>query len=150
MYFQALYELLPKLAEAETRTITLVSDKNDFHLPAGNYSFIELFCKKEGCDCRRVMFLVVHDKEKEPLACIGYGWESESFYKKWMRSNDKTEARKLMKPLLNELSFQSVYARKILSMFNSVLLPSTSYLARVKTHYKLFREIVDRPFNLMR
>lgn len=140
MPFESLHNKLPKLAEAETRAITLLSADNEFSLPAGTYLFVEMFCNEKGCDCRRVMFSVFHDEQKEPLAYIGYGWESESFYKKWMRSNDKAMARQLMKPSLNELSVQSVYARKILGMFNKVLLPATSYLARVKTHYRLFRK----------
>ncbi|MDQ6843231.1 MAG: hypothetical protein M3Z92_02605 [Bacteroidota bacterium] len=140
MPFIPLYQVLPAIAEIETRNIILTSADNEFQLPAGTYSFIELFCNEQGCDCRRALLLVVHNKEKEPLACIGYGWESEAFYKKWLRSNDKVEARKLMKPSLNELSFQSVYAKEILKMFNKILLPSSSYLARVKTHYKLFRK----------
>jgi hypothetical protein len=56
-----------------------------------------------------------------------------------MRFNDKDMARQLMKSSLNEMSPQSPYARRILNMFNSVLLPNTKYLARVKAHYSLFR-----------
>ena len=88
----------------------------------------------------RVIFSVFNDKQKIAWANIGYGWESEAFYKKWNRSNDKSMARKMMGPLLNPMSPQSEYARKILVMFNKVLLPSTSYLARVKVHYLLFRK----------
>lgn len=140
MSFQSLHNILPLLAEAETRSIILVSNENEFDLPAGNYSFIEMFCNEKNCDCRRVIFSVFNDNQKIALANIGYGWESESFYKKWNRNNDKTMARQMMKPSLNEMTQQSEYARKILIMFNKVLLPSTSYLARVKAHYLLFRK----------
>lgn len=140
MPFESLHNQLPQLAEAETRAITLLTADNEFGLPPGTYLFVEMFCNEKGCDCRRVMFSVYYNNQKEPLAYIGYGWESESFYKKWMRSDDKAMARQLMKPSLNEMSKQSVYARKILGMFNSVLLPGTSYLARVKAHYSLFRK----------
>ena len=139
MPFQPLHELLPQLAEAETRAITLPSADNEFKLPAGTYLFVETFCNEKGCDCRKVMFSVFHNMEKMSLAVISYGWESEAFYKKWMRVNDKELARQMMKPSLNELSPQSIYAGKILNMFNCVLLPGTKYLARVKTHYGLFR-----------
>ena len=140
MSFQSLHNILPLLAEAETRSIILLSNENEFDLPAGNYSFIEMFCNEKNCDCRRVIFSVFNDNQKIALANIGYGWESESFYKKWNRSNDKTMARQMMKPSLSEMTPQSEYARKILIMFNKVLLPSTSYLARVKAHYLLFRK----------
>lgn len=140
MSFQSLHDILPTIAEAETRAITLLLNDNEFNLPAGSYLFVEMFCNEKNCDCRRVIFSVFNDNQKIALANIGYGWESEAFYKKWNRSNDKPMARKMMKPSLNELSPQSDYARKILGMFNKVLLPSTSYLARVKAHYILFRK----------
>ena len=140
MSFQSLHNILPLLAEAETKSITLLSNENEFELPAGNYLFVEMFCNEKNCDCRRVIFSVFNDNHKIALANIGYGWESETFYKKWNRSNDKTMARQMMKPSLSEMTPQSEYARKILIMFNKVLLPSTSYLARVKAHYLLFRK----------
>lgn len=86
------------------------------------------------------MFSVYYNDQKEPLVFIGYGWESESFYKKWMRYGDKAMARKLMKSSLVEMAPQSIYARKILILFDRVLLPQTSYLARVKEHYKIVRK----------
>ncbi len=140
MSFQSLHNILPLVAEAETRSITLISNENEFYLPAGNYLFVEMFCNEKNCDCRRVIFSVFNDNQKIALANIGYGWESVSFYKKWNRSNDKKMARKMIGPLLNPMSPQSEYARKILVMFTKVLLPSTSYLARVKVHYLLFRK----------
>lgn len=140
MSFQSLHNILPLLAEAETKSITLLSNENEFELPAGNYLFVEMFCNEKNCDCRRVIFSVFNDNHKIALANIGYGWESETFYKKWNRSNDKTIARKMMKFLLNQISPQSEYAKMILIMFNKVLFPSTPYLARVKAHYLLFRK----------
>lgn len=140
MPFEALYYKYPQLAAAETRAITLPSPDNEFGLPQGSYLFMEMFCNEKGCDCRRVMFSVYYNNQKEPWAFIGYGWESESFYRKWMRNKDNATARKLMKSSLVEMAPQSIYARKILVLFDRVLLPQTSYLARVKEHYKIVRK----------
>ena len=140
MPFESLHYKYPQLAAAETRAIILPSPDNEFGLPPGSYLFMEMFCNEKDCDCRRVMFSVFADNQKEQLACLGYGWESESFYKKWMRTTDKAMARKLMKSSLVEMAPQSIYAGKILRMFNRCLLPQTSYLARVKEHYQFFRK----------
>lgn len=45
-----------------------------------------------------------------------------------------------MKSSLVEMAQQSIYARRILAMFDRVLLPQTSYIARIKEHYKIFRK----------
>ncbi len=140
MPFESLHCKYPQLAAAETRAITLPSPDNEFGLPQGSYLFMEMCCNEKGCDCRRVMFSVYHNNQKAPLAFIGYGWESESFYKKWMRHGDKAMARKSMKSSLVEMAQQSIYAGRILVMFDRVLLPQTSYLARVKEHYKIVRK----------
>lgn len=81
MFFESLHHKFPQLAAAETRAITLPSTDNEFDLPAGHYLFMEMFYTEKGCDCRKVMFSVYSNDQKEPLAIIGYGWESESFYK---------------------------------------------------------------------
>ena len=47
MPFAPLYELLPGVARAETRSITVVSGDG---LPRGSYAFVEMFCNDEACD----------------------------------------------------------------------------------------------------
>ncbi len=78
MPYIPLHNICPRIAEKETRVITIQQDDNEFHLPQGDYVFIELFCDE--CDCRRV-FLHVFIKQKI-VATIAYGWEKLSFYKK--------------------------------------------------------------------
>jgi len=145
MPFQLLYDLLPEVAVAETRTIYILGEENKHNLPKGSYSFVEGFCNEVSCNCRRVFFSVYYSSgiqsmpEKEPLAIIGYGWESMAFYKKWMGNNDKKTAKHLTTPILNELSPQSEHARKILKLFTDILLTDKQYMERVKQHYRLFR-----------
>ena len=140
--FAPLYEYLPIVAETETRSIKLFSDENDFNLPSGNYAFVELFCTDKKCDCRRVMFTVIHEQYKHPLAVIGYGWETLAFYKKWMHTNDTKMVLELTKPILNDFSEQSIHAKNILKMFNKVLMIDKAYLERIKNHYKQMRSII--------
>ena len=59
-----------EIARMETRTITLLSDDNEFGLPSGTYGFVEMFCDE--CDCRRVFFLVVKEGIEKPVAVICY------------------------------------------------------------------------------
>ncbi len=145
MPFQPLYEILPEVAMHETRSITILHSDNKHNLPKGCYSFVESFCNEISCNCRRVFFSVYYSKDmkslpgKDPLAIIGYGWETIAFYKKWLGRNDNKKAKQLTTPILNELSDQSEHARKILKLFNDLLLTEKKYMERVKQHYRLFR-----------
>ena len=49
-------------------------------LPADAYGMLEMYCNEPGCDCRRVFFMVVAKRYREPLAYVAYGWESRKFY----------------------------------------------------------------------
>jgi hypothetical protein len=75
-------ERFPDLAARETRSVT-VSGRID--IPDGEYGFLESFCDEPGCDCRRVMIVVLRsDTELNKIwASINYGWESVEFYKRW-------------------------------------------------------------------
>jgi len=86
MPYVPFYELLPTIAQMETRVITLMS-KNEFDLPAGEYAFIESYCDE--CDCRRVFFHVIRNGVKDPVSIISWGWETEQFYIKWYGVNDQ-------------------------------------------------------------
>jgi hypothetical protein len=46
----------PDLAARETRSVT-VSGRTD--IPDGDYGFLESICDEPGCDCRRVMIVVL-------------------------------------------------------------------------------------------
>lgn len=132
----------PDLAENETRSIT-VTELYDLGLPSGVYSFIEMFCDENGCDCRRVFFYVISSFRKKVEAVIAWGWEDEEFYKKWMKDDDPKIISSLKGPILNAASPQSKYALPILELVEDVLLQDKAYIERVKRHYKMFREKVD-------
>lgn len=143
MPYTAFHEYFLKIAERETRTLTVFKN-NDWDLPAASYSLIEMFCDEPGCDCRRVMFYVISSKKKNVVAVIAYGWESEKFYRKWFGHKINSQALQEIKgPALNALSPQSKIAPQILQMVKDIVLQDDDYIERVKRHYKMFREIVD-------
>ena len=144
MPYALLYEYLPEIAEAETRTVIVLPGYGN-PLPPDEYSFCEMFCDEPGCDCRRVFFLVISSKHQKLLAVIAFGWESPAFYVKWMRDKDPQVLAHLMGPILNMGSPQSEFANLLLELFTKKLLPDSDYIERVKRHYTLFRQCIDAP-----
>jgi hypothetical protein len=142
-------EHFPEIAENETRTIT-ISDESALGLPHGEYSLIEMYCNERKCDCRRVFFYVVSPPSKKPLAVVAYGWESREFYAKWMRSDDNKMIKNLQGPILNPGSPQSDLASVILEMVDDIILKDKAYIERIKTHYRMFRDKVDKKLSLKR
>ena len=143
MPYQLLYDLFPKMAEEQTRSITVFDDGSKTGLPAGNYAFCEMFCNEPGCDCRRVFFNVIASFRQGPEAIIAWGWESRDFYVKWMGFDDPQIIAELMGPCLNIGSPQTESAQPLLRLVRDVLLQDKAYVERVKQHYRLFRAKID-------
>jgi hypothetical protein len=148
MPFELFHSRFAELAEAETRTITVLENSDiSGDLPPAAYSFLEMFCNEPGCDCRRVFFTVTSSRTRDTVAVIGYGWESARFYRNWFKQANDEDIAELQGPALNTISPQSKHADAILRLFIDVLLPQNTYIERVKRHYKQFRATVDRPRN---
>jgi hypothetical protein len=128
------------VAEAETRSIWCARS-NHYNLPEGWYSFIEMFCNDQGCDCRRCFFMVTADWTSEPLAYIGYGWESLDFYTQWMGDDEISD--QLAGIGLEPMQPQSKYAPVLLQAFNDILSTDQDFLQRVQRHYAMMRAVVD-------
>jgi hypothetical protein len=141
MPFAPFHELCPTIAKEETRTVTLLAPRPG--LPAGDYTFIEMFCNEENCDCRRVFFTVMSSVRKDVEAVIAWGWEGEAFYKRWLGMNDPALAAEMRGPCLNLGSPQSKAAPALLELAQTVLLADPAYVDRIKRHYALFRAKVD-------
>jgi hypothetical protein len=75
---------------------------------------------------------------------VAYGWESPDFYARW-GSGDERDIAEMIGPVLNLFSPQSQFAPAILAFSRNTLLRDEGYVARLKRHYALFREKVDRP-----
>jgi hypothetical protein len=115
---------------------------DDAKLPAGSYALIEMYCDEPGCDCRRVFFWVVSSQTSQVEAIIAYGWETTRFYAQWMGDDDPQMARALKGPILNPGSPQADFAPALLDLVKNVVLQDKHYVARLQTHYAMFRETI--------
>lgn len=148
MPYAFFHEQFPEMCDSETRSITLFDD-DPSGLPAGEYGFFEMYCNEPGCDCRRVFFYVVTPSRKKPLAVIAYGWETPEFYARWMRDDDPDVIRELKGPALNLASPQSPLAPLLLKLTEEVLLQDKAYVERIKRHYQMFRDKIDRKLTIL-
>lgn len=80
------------------------------------------------------------------IAVITYGWETESYYQKWFGGGDTQYSRMAVKEMiglgLNPASLQSKFAPAALELVRDIL-QDKNYVARIKRHYKMFKETVD-------
>ena len=141
MSYASFHEYFPKMAEEETRCLMML---NDPELPVDNYALVEMYCDEPGCDCRRVFLAVMSEKTGKMLAVIAYGWESKKFYAQWMGDNDPKTIRELKGPALNLMSPQSKLSPILLDRVESIVLKDKNYIQRLKRHYGLFREAVEK------
>ncbi|MDH3598500.1 MAG: hypothetical protein OEU26_02540 [Candidatus Tectomicrobia bacterium] len=139
MPFVPFHDTFPDLAERETRTLTILDDTK---LPAGDYALIEMYCDEPGCDCRRVFFWVLSSQTSQVEAIIAYGWENTRFYAQWMGDGDPQMAKALKGPILNPGSPQAAFAPALLDLVKNVVVQDEQYVARLKTHYAMFRETI--------
>jgi hypothetical protein len=142
MPFRLFHDELPAIAERETRTLTLLQ-LSESGLPAGTYSFLEMFCDEPGCDCRRVFFMVMTSFRKGTQAVVAWGWEDVEFYSKWLKYGDRRDAEELQGPVLNSGSPETDLSEAILDLTREVLLEDPGYIERIQRHYRMFRKKVE-------
>ncbi|MGD0660409.1 MAG: hypothetical protein ABSD38_20295 [Syntrophorhabdales bacterium] len=143
MAYVMFYQYFPEIAERETRGIK-ISDKSGTNLPAGDYGFLEMFCDEPGCDCRRVLLSVVSDRTRDIEAVITYGWENRQFYVDWLKDDDPDAIKELQGPALNTSSPQSRLAPALLGLAQEMLFQDEGYIDRIKRHYHMFRDNIDK------
>lgn len=145
MPYEPFYERFRELALRETRSFT-VDEDNYPGLPADEYALLEAYCNDENCDCQRVFFNVASRKQQKIVAVVTFGWESEAFYRKWYSGKDEELARMVVSEMmglgLNSASPQSEIAPALLAPIRDLLL-DPAYVARLKRHYRIFKEKVD-------
>jgi hypothetical protein len=143
MPYVLFHDHFPEIADRETRMIT-VFEGSSLNLPEGHYCLFEMYCNEPGCDCRRVFLSVVSSFRKDVEAVVAYGWETAEFYIKWIGDNNPVDIRALQGPVLNIGSPQSDLAPAILDMVENLVLQNEVYVQRLKNHYKMFRDKIDR------
>jgi hypothetical protein len=130
----------PEVGARETRFVTVPQERD---LPEGGYGFLELYCDEPGCDCRRVTILVLRPETgwSKVWATIGYGWESLDFYREW--GGALSDPMEMKGPCLDSLNLQTRYAPALLDLFR-LILQSTDYVERLKRHYQMFRDSIEK------
>lgn len=141
MPHQQLHDVCRKIAENETRFLIIQEEYKD--LPKGEYGFVELYCIDSKCDCRNVYIQMINPEHTEPLATISYGWERLKFYEGWMGSKSEDVIHSFKGPALT-LGRHSNYAPTLLELFTEVIIEDDSYVERLKKHYKLFKNEINK------
>ena len=151
MSYLPLYNVLPEIADRETRVMTIQNSNS--RLPSGSYALVEMYCDDVNCDCRRVVLYVISPPRfKDPVAIIVYGWESVDFYMNKFtdtrkRKSGEYDARlveEMKGPCLNSFSPQSKYAPEILKLVKEYAINDDIYVDRLKEHYRLFRSKLEK------
>lgn len=143
MPFTAFGDRFRDLANRETRTLTHLHESAT-GVSTREYAYLELFCDEPDCDCRRVLLSVVDVARGQSEAVINFGWESESFYRDWLGDSDPDMLQALRGPALHFGPSQGPRADAILDMTKKLVLSDTAYVDRIKRHYAMFREDVER------
>lgn len=137
--FASLFELLPSLAEQETKKVIL--SQEIYGLPAGLYFLAESYCFNKDCDCRKVMINVIANDTSKILGTVGFGWESEKYYTEWM-FGDKKIGRQMAGAYLEPGSAQNILTdcgTKCLKLVKNSL-KDPDYVNLIKSHYQSFKE----------
>ena len=120
--FKEMQETLSSMIENEDETRYIVLSDDD-HVNVDKYGFLELYCTKPTCDCRRVLFYVIKN-ETDHVATISYGFDPSA----------------MQGPFLDPLHRQSGESEEILSMTKELLLNEQAYLDRLVRHYNMVKE----------
>ena len=73
-----------------------------------------------------------------------YGWESKNFYRKWFGGNNELEEYfpgAVIDPLQGPLTPMT---QEFLDLFRHIIDIDKQYAKRIETHYKLFKEKIDK------
>ena len=130
-----------QIARKETRSFMSI---NDPVLGNDEFGLLEMYCDEPGCDCRRVMFSVISRQHEKVMAVVAYGWENAQFYADWFGHHDPNIIKEMQGPILNLGSPQSSLAPALLATVAHIILQDKQYVDRLKRHYALFRDTIDK------
>ncbi|MFI0347591.1 MAG: hypothetical protein ACH346_02295 [Chthoniobacterales bacterium] len=143
MKFSSFFAKFPELIETEFRNITILDNSFYKHIPPGNYAFSELFCADPDCDCRNVFIRIISNDFPTPWAVLRYGWESKKFYCDWMGAEDRF-AKAMSGISLDTQSPYNEMSKEFLELFTDMIKNDALYAKRIQTHYRMFKEVVDK------
>lgn len=116
----------PEIAARETRRAIVEHHPS---LPAGDYTFDELYCIRRGCDCRNVI-LFVFDESGRTLATLNHALDPDGFH-------DIGESR----TFLDGINAQTQHAPALLELFKTSVLDDV-YSERLERHWRMMKEKV--------
>jgi hypothetical protein len=141
MSFAPFYLYFPELIGKEALSVSVTnSDKDSIGLPAGNYLLYELYCDDPDCDCRRVIFIVLAEWFPSPIANIGYGWESQAFYRNWLFGMMPDIADQLCGIQIESTQRQTKYAPAAKKLIENFIRNKPKTIEIIKRHYRMMRE----------
>ena len=110
-------------------------------LPDGEYVFVDMYCTDPSCDCRKTMVQVLHNGKH--VATINYGWESPSFYRRWMGCEaDEPDMPQMHGASIDITSPNLVPPQAMLSLFNALL--NERWIGMFRKHYKAVKAALAR------
>jgi hypothetical protein len=113
----------------QVRTVGL---KQSIHLPDGDYTFIDTYCTDASCDCRRTLIQILHNGIH--VSTIGFGWESPSFYKNWMKdTSDEGYMPQLHGATIDMSSPNKIPVQPMLAFFGALL--DQKWISIFKSNY---------------
>lgn len=113
----------------QVRTVRII---DSHQLPDGEYRFIDMYCTDPSCDCRKTIIQVFHNGTF--VCTINYGWESPSFYEKWMGRKWGDETMPQMHGASIDITSPNrVSPKGILGLFNALL--DERWVGIFKKHY---------------
>ena len=117
-------QIFPKSLDP-IKTLTLT--RRSGTIPKGTYGFIECYCTEPGCDCRRVMVLVLNEKMKQKgVICLGFDQDGP-----------------MDGPFLEPSASKVAYAGELLEYFVKTLNADPGWLDLIYRQYRAVRELVD-------
>ncbi|WP_224962209.1 hypothetical protein [Geomonas subterranea] len=118
------HQIFPGAAGA---TMTLELHARSGGIPRGSYAFVECYCTSPGCDCRRVTFLVLDQKQRQKaMICLGFDGDGP-----------------FSGPYLDGSSYQVPYAPELLDFCVHTLNSRPEWVARMYQRYGEVRELID-------
>ncbi len=128
--------------ECQIRTVSISADS---YLPDGEYTFIDTYCTDNTCDCRKTIIQIIHDKKL--VSVVSFGWESPTFYLRWLNSARLVELAKEMSGVSIDLTSRNlVSSHGILLLVNHLM--DKNWISKIKENYRLIRQ-TTKPNNII-
>lgn len=119
--------------EIATKTVQSIRVNPGSSIPPGEYAFLELYCPKPDCDCRRVSLMVVNDNSEGSCATV-----SHAFVGGDLGPNDEVT-------FLDPSHPAAPFAGELLEIAREMLSEGTAYEQRLQQHYAMVKRAVADP-----